>query len=340
MTLPNRTYSSPVYRYGFQGQEKDDEIKGEGNSLNYTFKMHDPRVGRFFATAPLAPKYPHNSPYAFSENRVIDGFELEGLEFLDADESRIKLSYGAAMINLNNVFGATYNMLHEDVYDQNGKYLWRRPNQDLIYLGRYIYQGTEVESNSDIKLYTKNYETTLIHQDDLIGKDKTINHANKYNKKRPVSLSVNPLGTKRGGAAVAIVETVNFSLQKLKNYLVTKDIDLLTEHSITLRDKVLPAIQKALASKTKTYIPENLRDVQSLSLIANVVLFGGDGSEKYTQEIIDAGMNIYYELTPEGQKEKNILDKQIQRKSVPIINETAVDNTSVSTPIVKEKIKK
>lgn len=42
--------------------------------------MHDPRVGRFFAIDPLAPKYPHNSPYAFSENRVIDATELEGLE--------------------------------------------------------------------------------------------------------------------------------------------------------------------------------------------------------------------------------------------------------------------
>ncbi len=30
---------------------------------------------------PLAPDYPHNSPYAFSENRVIDGVELEGLEY-------------------------------------------------------------------------------------------------------------------------------------------------------------------------------------------------------------------------------------------------------------------
>jgi len=42
--------------------------------------MHDPRIGRFFAVDPLAPKYPHNRPYAFSENRVIDGVELEGLE--------------------------------------------------------------------------------------------------------------------------------------------------------------------------------------------------------------------------------------------------------------------
>lgn len=69
------------YRYGFQNQEKDDEIKGAGNSVNYTFRMHDPRVGRFFAVDPLASKYPWNSTYAFSENRVIDGAELEGLEY-------------------------------------------------------------------------------------------------------------------------------------------------------------------------------------------------------------------------------------------------------------------
>jgi hypothetical protein len=42
--------------------------------------MHDPRIGRFFALDPLKAKYPHNSPYAFSENVVISHKELEGLE--------------------------------------------------------------------------------------------------------------------------------------------------------------------------------------------------------------------------------------------------------------------
>jgi hypothetical protein len=55
--------------------------------LNYTFRMHDPRVGRFFARDPLATEYPWNSPYAFSENRVIDGIDLEGLEYYQATGS-------------------------------------------------------------------------------------------------------------------------------------------------------------------------------------------------------------------------------------------------------------
>jgi len=83
--VPNRHGSTADYRYGFQGQEKDDEIKGgEGKSLNYTFRMHDPRVGRFFAVDPLEKSYPWNSPYAFSENSVINSIELEGGEKLVA----------------------------------------------------------------------------------------------------------------------------------------------------------------------------------------------------------------------------------------------------------------
>jgi RHS repeat-associated protein len=78
--MPGRSFSSGSYRCGFQGQEMDNEIKGVGNSINYKFRMHDPRLGRFFSVDPLASKYPHNSTYAFSENRVIDGVELEGAE--------------------------------------------------------------------------------------------------------------------------------------------------------------------------------------------------------------------------------------------------------------------
>ncbi|MCD9567117.1 RHS repeat domain-containing protein [Tenacibaculum maritimum] len=80
MLVPNRHGQADSYSYGFQGQEKDDEIKGEGNSINYKYRMHDPRVGRFFAVDPMFHDYLWNSPYAFSENRVIDAKELEGLE--------------------------------------------------------------------------------------------------------------------------------------------------------------------------------------------------------------------------------------------------------------------
>jgi RHS repeat-associated protein len=97
---------SEIYRYGFQGQEKDDEIKGAGNSLNYTFRMHDPRIGRFFAIDPLAPKYPHNSPYAFSENKVIAWVELEGLEShpVNPQQGQLVVGPGGAQVYTGSVW--------------------------------------------------------------------------------------------------------------------------------------------------------------------------------------------------------------------------------------------
>jgi RHS repeat-associated protein len=79
--LPGRNYSSGSYRYLFQGQEHDDEINdGVGTSYAFDYRMQDPRIGRFYSIDPLAGKYPYLSPYSFSGNRLIDAFELEGLE--------------------------------------------------------------------------------------------------------------------------------------------------------------------------------------------------------------------------------------------------------------------
>ena len=86
--LPERSLNTGDFRYGFQGQEHDDEVKGEGNSINFNYRMHDPRIGRFNQLDPLSSEYPHNSPYAFSENRVIDGVDLEGLEFYYAADGK------------------------------------------------------------------------------------------------------------------------------------------------------------------------------------------------------------------------------------------------------------
>lgn len=88
-----------THRYGFQGQEKDDEIKGTGNSINYKYRMRDPRIGRFFAVDPLASEFPWNSPYAFAENRVIDAIELEGAESLRV-HSVIPLKNGKTLIRI------------------------------------------------------------------------------------------------------------------------------------------------------------------------------------------------------------------------------------------------
>ena len=80
MPMPGRTFNPTEYRYGFQGQEKIDEIKGNGNYIDYQYRGYDPRIGRFISTDPLEKDYPMYSPYHFSSNQPIHAPELEGKE--------------------------------------------------------------------------------------------------------------------------------------------------------------------------------------------------------------------------------------------------------------------
>lgn len=78
MLVPNRSHSSPAYRYGFNGMEDDLEIKGKGNSYDFGARMFDPRVGRWFKMDPLSQKYPYDSPYMFSGNSPISIMDPDG----------------------------------------------------------------------------------------------------------------------------------------------------------------------------------------------------------------------------------------------------------------------
>ncbi|TGD56848.1 polymorphic toxin-type HINT domain-containing protein [Flavobacterium humi] len=78
MLVPNRHGSGTAYRYGFNGKEKDDEIKGGGNSLDFENRMHDPRVGRFLSLDPRIKQFPQMSPYAFASNNPIYYEDLDG----------------------------------------------------------------------------------------------------------------------------------------------------------------------------------------------------------------------------------------------------------------------
>jgi RHS repeat-associated protein len=81
MLMPGRTFAGgEEYRYGFNNQEKDDEVKGNANSVNFNYRMYDPRIARFFAVDPLSPKYPMLTPYQFASNNPIWMREIEGLE--------------------------------------------------------------------------------------------------------------------------------------------------------------------------------------------------------------------------------------------------------------------
>jgi RHS repeat-associated protein len=65
-----RRENSVENKYKFQSQERIDDL---GLNLDsFKWRNHQPDIGRFFNVDPLSEKYVYNSPYAFSENRVIN----------------------------------------------------------------------------------------------------------------------------------------------------------------------------------------------------------------------------------------------------------------------------
>jgi RHS repeat-associated protein len=89
------TFSCEKYRFGFNGKENDNEVKGDGNSVDYGGRIYDSRLGRWLSLDPKFSKAPNWSPYRFGFDnplRFIDkdgNFEL----YPDARENYPKLAY-------------------------------------------------------------------------------------------------------------------------------------------------------------------------------------------------------------------------------------------------------
>ena len=71
MLMKERTFSSGDYRFGFNGFEKDDEIKGSGNHLSFGDYGYDPRIGRRWNVDPEISAMPSLSSYAVFKNNPI-----------------------------------------------------------------------------------------------------------------------------------------------------------------------------------------------------------------------------------------------------------------------------
>ena len=127
MVLPKRAWSAGGrYRFGFNGKEQDDEWNGAGNMLNYGFRIHDPRLGRFLSVDPLAPEYPWYTPYQYAGNRPINSVDLDGLEPQEKGTYEGKAAYAISPENKESAM-----RLSNTGVVPNSKYIWHAGTSDL-----------------------------------------------------------------------------------------------------------------------------------------------------------------------------------------------------------------
>jgi RHS repeat-associated protein len=68
MEIKERSWSVSAYRYGFNGMERDDELKGSGNSYDFGARIYDSRLGRWMSLDPHQRRYSALSAYNFCFN--------------------------------------------------------------------------------------------------------------------------------------------------------------------------------------------------------------------------------------------------------------------------------
>ena len=78
VTLDGRTMQGDGYRYGFNTQEKVDEISGSGNHFTALFWEYDTRLGRRWNTDPVVKT--HESPFATFANNPIWFLDHKGAD--------------------------------------------------------------------------------------------------------------------------------------------------------------------------------------------------------------------------------------------------------------------
>ena len=78
MSISSLSTNSEKYRYGFNGMEKDDEIKGNGKSYDFGARIYDPRICRFLSIDTKFKVYPWQSTYAFIRSNPIFFMDING----------------------------------------------------------------------------------------------------------------------------------------------------------------------------------------------------------------------------------------------------------------------
>jgi RHS repeat-associated protein len=253
MQQPGRSYSLGGYRYGFNGKENDNDVKGEGNQQDYGMRIYDSRLGKFLSVDPLQKKFPELSTYQFASNKPINSIDLDGMEakevyqFVYADGTSAVLEY-----KVNNPYKLGSGTLYH-TYIQT------------------VVEEKQINART-VEIHYKMMRNDMYFSEDIVTKrspslsDKIINWWNRFTKDIPQAIvfgsafnSDNAIGGKfdpdkrtlvldygAASAAFSAVDKISSLGKRFKDHKTD-----LTKVSNTITDKVNKAWEKG-----KKEIPE------------------------------------------------------------------------------------
>ncbi len=126
-----RDFSSANYRFGFNGQEKDNEIYGNGNANTATFWEYDTRLAERWNPDPKSQTVPNFSPYATFNNNPILFTDKNG------DIGEISIVNGKAIIRSHMVYyGGAANEKLAKTATENIQTQWNVSGGKVMFNGK------------------------------------------------------------------------------------------------------------------------------------------------------------------------------------------------------------
>ncbi len=228
--MPGRIYNGANYRYGFNGKENDNEIKGTGNQQDYGLRIYDNRLGKFLSVDPLYKEFAWNSTYSFAENDVVRSIDLDGSEkdvvihvYDPSNPDRKATTFQLAM-KYSVLFpckeygpGGKTGTLHI-VYDIVAKKIQQRTyksenlkafEDNIYYKNSKIIKVTEIGSGGtpEVKVfdpYTGNTNPTVSNKGDPASYDEKTDYTPDYIEKNKDGSQMNTYNDKKGNPAVSV----------------------------------------------------------------------------------------------------------------------------------------
>lgn len=130
MLQPGRQWNTTSYRFGFNGKENDNEVKGIGNSVDFGARIYDSRLGRWMACDPKSAKYPSISPYAFVANSPIIAIDPNGEEIAVTSETNEETGKTTITITVSGII--TFDKLSNPVSSSSREKYVKNLNEALV----------------------------------------------------------------------------------------------------------------------------------------------------------------------------------------------------------------
>jgi RHS repeat-associated protein len=156
------------YRYGFNGKENDNDVKGTGNQQDYGMRIYDPRLSKFLSVDPLLDKYPELTPYQFANNSPIANIDLDGEEnlyysvkFNEQGKSVLKLVLEEK--TLLNLFPSYYFSYGGNSYYQTDEISWLNGGMGMKMLSKF-----EGKTKEELDVMLSAMKTDVEVQEDYV----------------------------------------------------------------------------------------------------------------------------------------------------------------------------